>query len=242
MWSLLSLFALADEVPAEAAPDAPAEEEIGDEHGDLSPEANAEYVDGEPIVGEGPPTIAEPVMYAVSDGSSHLVVVLIAPDGSKAHDHAVAATFVTGEVTWSPDPALSSIQVAFPANGLVADTDELRTEAGFEDLLKEKHQAKVREHLLAPDQLNEAEHGDISFTSTSIVETDGGFQVTGDMTLRGVTTEVNCLLAVVADASTWRATGSFGITASQFGFEPYAFGKYFNDDAMTVNVQLAAGN
>ncbi|MCP4810283.1 MAG: YceI family protein [Proteobacteria bacterium] len=240
MWSLLSLFALAenptydisdDQIEGELQP--PGEEEIGDEHSDLSPEANAEFVEEEP---------APPRSYTVSDGSSHLVVLLNAPDGSKAHDHAVAATFVTGSVVWGEDTATSSIEVSFPVNGLVADTDELRAEAGFEDTLKEKHQAKVVEHMLAEDQLNEAAFGDIVFASTAITATDGGFDVTGDMTIRGVTAPVTCSLTVETDEKIWVGTGTFDITATQFGFEPYAFGKYFNADAMTVSVKLAAAN
>ena len=226
MFSLLTLFAFADDADQ---PDDPPFIDISPEQvdGELTPPSEEEPGDTESDL--MPPTWT----YAISDGSSQLYVVLLAPQGSKAHDHVVQATFVTGEVVWGLE---SSITVEFPVNGLTPDTDELRAVAGFDDTVKEKHQAKVKEHVLAENQLNEATFGNITFVSTEITPE----RVTGDLTIRGVTQSVGCALDVEADEETWTGACQFGITSTQFGFEPYAFGKYFNDEAMTVHVNLAA--
>lgn len=52
-------------------------------------------------------------------------------------------------------------------------------------------------HLKSEDFLHAEEHPEITFTSTSMTATDGGFDVIGDLTIRGVTNEVVLPVEVV---------------------------------------------
>ncbi len=70
------------------------------------------------------------------------------------------------------DPAESSVEVTIQAASI--DT---------------RHQRRD-DHLRSEDFLDAENHPEITFSSTSVAETDGGFDVTGDLTIRGVTKEV----------------------------------------------------
>lgn len=68
-------------------------------------------------------------------------------------------------------------------------------------------------HLKSEDFLYAEEHPEITFTSTSMTATDGGFDVTGDLMIRGVTNEVVLPVEVVgpiSDSSGRRRLGVSG--------------------------------
>lgn len=167
-----------------------------------------------------------------------LYVVLNAPEDSKAHDHVVKAGQVSGTVMWGESGR--EISVSFPVSALAPDLDEMRAMVGFEDTLKTKHQAKVKKHLLADNQLDGATYETVSFTSTSITKSEAGWLVKGEMEIHGQTAPVQTVLTVKQANGVFIGTGSFEIKGSDFGFEPYAKGPYFNADTMTVHVKLAA--
>ena len=67
------------------------------------------------------------------------------------------------------DPAKSSFALSIPINSI--DTNN----------------AKRDEHLRAPDYFNAKQFPTMSFQSTKVKAVDGGYEVTGDLTLHGVT-------------------------------------------------------
>ena len=69
-------------------------------------------------------------------------------------------------------PSNSSVQVTIDAASI--DTGEQRRD----------------DHLRSEDFFDVASHPQITFVSTSIAEAEGGFEVTGDLTIRGTTREV----------------------------------------------------
>ena len=183
---------------------------------------------------------APSVSYAVNDADSLLYVVLLAPEESKAHDHVVKAGDVQGSVLWGETGR--EISVSFPVSSLAPDLDDMRAMVGFEDTLKSKHQAKVKKHLLADSQLDGANYETVSFTSTSVTKSAAGWLVKGNMEIHGQSAVVETVLSVKEANGVFIGTGSFEIKASDFGFEPYSKGPYFNDDTMTVHVKLAAAS
>lgn len=54
--------------------------------------------------------------------------------------------------------------------------------------------AKRDEHLRAPDYFNTRQYPLLSFRSTSVTKVDGGYEVTGDLTLHGVKKPITLML------------------------------------------------
>ncbi|MFT5585759.1 MAG: hypothetical protein ACI9VR_003352 [Cognaticolwellia sp.] len=219
--SLLSNLAVAE---------GPAEEEAPtEEAAEQPPEAPVEVEEVLPI-----PSTA----YSVSDADSLLYVVLVAPEDSKAHSHVVKAADVQGSVTWGETGR--EISVSFPVSSLAPDMDDMRAMVGFEDKVKPKHQAKVKQHLLADNQLDGENFDTVRFTSSSITETDAGWLVKGQMEIHGQSADVETLLNVTEANGVFSGTTSFEIKGSDFGFEPYSKGPFTNSDTLVVHVKLAA--
>lgn len=132
------------------------------------------------------------------------------------------------------------ISVRFPVSALAPDLDKMRAMVGFEDTLKAKHQAKVKEHLLADKQLDGENHDSIRFTSTATTPNESNWLVVGDLEIHGVVQRLQTLVAVQEANGVFIGTGSFEIADSDFGFSPHAMGPYFNADTMAVHLKLAA--
>ncbi|GAA2215342.1 YceI family protein [Nonomuraea monospora] len=81
------------------------------------------------------------------------------------------------------DPAASSVRVVLDAAGVATGNDQRD------------------EHLRTGDFLDAAAHPHITFTSTAIKHAGGdGFEVTGDLTIRGVTREITIPLEYTGTA------------------------------------------
>jgi polyisoprenoid-binding protein YceI len=83
----------------------------------------------------------------------------------------------SGKITInSEDPSKSSFALSIPVESI--DTNN----------------AKRDEHLRAPDYFNVKQFPTMSFQSTKVKPVDGGFEVTGDLTLHGVTKPISFTL------------------------------------------------
>lgn len=104
------------------------------------------------------------------------------------------------------DPAKSSFSLAIKTESI--DTNN----------------SKRDDHLKSPDFFNAKQFPAISFTSTSVKPAEGGYEVTGDLTLHGVTKPVTFTLKGGAAAEfpkgvsrTGFSTGQIVIKRSDFG-------------------------
>ena len=80
----------------------------------------------------------------------------------------------SGKITIdSADPAKSSFALSIPVESI--DTNNVKRD----------------EHLRAPDYFNVKQFPTMSFQSTKVKAVDGGYEVTGDLTLHGVTKPVS---------------------------------------------------
>ncbi len=129
------------------------------------------------------------------------------------HDHVIRARAFSGRVVYYPDtPSDSRVEIVVPVDSLEVltppDTAEIRkvTEA-------------MRTEVLHADQYHE-----ITFVSTAVTATSGGFQVQGELTLVGQTRHVSADVQVELGADTVRATGSFSVKQTDFGIKPYRGG------------------
>ena len=113
----------------------------------------------------------------------------------------------SGKVTIDKaDPAKSSFALTIPVESI--DTNN----------------AKRDEHLRAPDYFNVKQFPTMTFQSTKVTAIDGGYEVTGDLTLHGVTKQISFKIKggdkVVEFPKGIKRIGllsSFSIVRSEFG-------------------------
>jgi polyisoprenoid-binding protein YceI len=184
--------------------------------------------------------------YHVDPGRSTLLLrtYRAGPAGRLAHDHAVQATEFTGTIDYDPArPEACAVSVEVRTDGLRVDEPAARRRLGLDGDLGPDQRRDVERAMRGPDQLDVARFPTIRFASTAIRrETDGGYRVTGQLTIHGVTREVTFPAEVALDHDVLRAHATFGFLQSSFGYRPYrAFlGAVQNRDEVTLHVELAA--
>jgi polyisoprenoid-binding protein YceI len=107
--------------------------------------------------------------------------------------------------TWDVDPTHSSVEFQVRNMGIVtvkgffdrfAGTIEydgnggLQASGSAEAASVHTRSEKRDEHLRAPDFFDVEAHPELTFVSTGIEPTSDGYQVTGDLTIKGITREV----------------------------------------------------
>lgn len=134
----------------------------------------------------------------------------------------------TGKITIdSADPTKSSFAVSIPIDSI--DTNNVKRD----------------EHLRAPDYFNAKQFPTMSFQSTKVKAVTGGYDVTGDLTLHGVTKPVSLKLKggdkVVEFPKGTKRIGlvsTFSIRRSEFGVnaEPSGLG---DDIPISIGIEAA---
>lgn len=161
-----------------------------------------------------------------------------------AHDHVIEATEVTGRVEYDAGrPEAGSIVVEVRAASLRADEPAARRRLGVERDLSDSQRADVHKAMRGPEQLDVARYPMIRFVSTRIVsEGDGKLQVSGRLTLHGVTRDVTFPATVALESGTLRGRATLSFLQSSFGYRPYSalLGAIRNKDEVTLHVDLVA--
>jgi polyisoprenoid-binding protein YceI len=170
---------------------------------------------------------------------SHLFVQVFS--ASLGHDHVVRATNWWGSMRFDPSSLdACEVSVTVEVEGLDPERDEMRDLTGM-DRVSRSDRDTIREHFRGAEQLDFEHHKTIEFTSKSCELTsqkgEGGYpvvEVTGDMTLRGVTHEVRLPLEVAVDEEKVAARGVLTTRHSDFRFEPYSMagGLFKNKDEL----------
>jgi polyisoprenoid-binding protein YceI len=161
-----------------------------------------------------------------------------------AHDHVVEAAEVGGTVEYdAARPDASAIVIEARTASLRVDEPAARRRLGVEGDLSESQRADVDKAMRAPDQLDVAQHPTIRFVSTRVVaEGAGRLQVTGRLTLRGVTREATFPATVTLEGGVLKGRATLTFLQSSFGYRPYrAFlGAIRNKDEVTLHIDLVA--
>ena len=129
----------------------------------------------------------------------------------KGHDHLIAVRDFTGEAQLTPDSITpASLQIIAKAASMV-ETSDVFTEPQKQIINKE-----LREIVLHPDQYPE-----IIFRSTSVTGKPTGsnqydLKITGDLTLHGVTRQINIPTKISVTGNQLRAQGEFSINRGDF--------------------------
>lgn len=158
-----------------------------------------------------------------------------------AHDHVIQAAGWTGTVTWDPaNVAACKVSITVPVDKLVVDEKGIRTQLGYDTFPSDSEREDIKEAMLGSDQLNGAKFPTISYQSTACAANGESIDVSGNLTLHGVTKPVNLRMSIKADAVNFSAKGSTAIRATQFGFEPFSagFGALKNQDRMLLVVDV----
>jgi polyisoprenoid-binding protein YceI len=144
--------------------------------------------------------------------------------------------------TWTVDPAHSKVGFAVKHMGIATVRgvfgefsgslevgDEIKASGSVQAASVDTNEAQRDEHLRSPDFFNAQEHAELTFTSPAI-EADGDdtFTATGDLTMNGVTREVQLKAEVQGvDTDPWGnervgleitgqlSRGDFGMTFNQ---------------------------
>jgi polyisoprenoid-binding protein YceI len=119
-----------------------------------------------------------------------------------ADNHEINAPIADGQID---DPLTSVSFTVQSANMKVLDP---QMDAG--------KRAQVQEHMVGPDVLDTAKYPEITFKSTSISAASGGWDVTGDLTLHGVTRSIQ--LHVTQTGGHYH--GSTSLKQTDFGIRP----------------------
>jgi polyisoprenoid-binding protein YceI len=129
----------------------------------------------------------------------------------KGHDHLVAVRDFSGEAemtSGSITPA--SLEIIAKAGSMV------ETSSVFTDQQKQIIDKELREIVLQPDQ-----YPDITFRSTSVTGKAANanqyeLEITGDLTLHGVTRQINIPTHVTIAGNDMRAQGEFSVNRDDF--------------------------
>lgn len=146
-----------------------------------------------------------------------------------AHDHAIAATQMSGSMTW--DGTACTIEVTVDVPSLRVDATADRKAMGLEGEVDEGQRKEIKGNMLAADQLNGAAHKSMSFKSTSC----SASKVTGTLTIRGKSKTVS-FTPKLDTASGFEMSGGFSFNHTDFGFEGYSamLGAIRNEDKLTM--------
>lgn len=161
---------------------------------------------------------ASPTTWMI-DGPRSTVAIHVGKSGLfsfAGHEHEVRTSQVEGEVSAvADDLAQSRVSLSFAAGAL--KVDEKGEPAG--------DAPKVQEAMLGPKVLDVARFPTITFASTRVAGRSSSagrydLEVTGNLTLHGVTRSVVLPLRVDVAADTLTATGRMEIRQTDYGIKP----------------------
>ena len=133
--------------------------------------------------------------------------------GFAGHGHLIRARAVSGRVVYYPDAPLSShVEIRIAADSLEVltppDTAEIR---------------KVTE-AMRTEVLHVERNREITFASRTLAAAEGGFRMTGTLTLAGQPRDVPVETTVAIGRDTLRANATFAVKQTDFGIRPYRGG------------------
>ena len=161
-----------------------------------------------------------------------------------SHDHAIQAVGWSGKAKWDPEEYSScDISISVPVNNLQVDNPDIRKLAGLEGTISESMRKDVKKHMLSDIQLDAEKYPMISFQSTSCEGAGDSMTLKGNFTMHGITNAVS-IPVTVSDTDGISLKGSFPVTATDYGIEPYSamFGAVANKDEMKITFDLVAAD
>jgi polyisoprenoid-binding protein YceI len=129
----------------------------------------------------------------------------------KGHNHLIAVREFTGEAQLTPNSITpASLNITAKAASMI-ETSDVFTEAQKQIINKE-----LREIVLHPDQYPEIIFRSTSVTGKATSSGEYDLKITGDLTLLGVTRQINIPTKVMVKGNELRAQGEFSINRGDF--------------------------
>ncbi len=160
------------------------------------------------------------------------------------HEHGVVPGEWSAEVVFDPDDSSRSrIVVQIEAASLIIDTPAARQLAGVDpDGPNDEEVAEIRAKMLSDEQLNVVAFPAIRFETTRLGLVDDGLELYGELTIHGVTREVDVEARLRLEGDAWVVRGSLAIEQKDFGIEPVSIGgvvKVANEIEITFEIYAA---
>lgn len=196
------------------------------------------------LVLAAPGALAEPTIFGL-DGAQSELFAFTQPKGllkGIVHQHVVRAQKVTGKIVFDKEEMKNSwVMVSFPVSALAVDEPEQRRRFALTRPVSESDRKKIDQDMRAAKQLHQARYPQVSFASTRVIARgDDRLDVTGKLTIRGVTREVTVPIRYAVEADTFRGEGELTVNHTDFGFKPYSavLGTIQNDDPIRIRLEL----
>jgi polyisoprenoid-binding protein YceI len=129
----------------------------------------------------------------------------------KGHDHLIAVRDFTGEVQLTPTSITPASLVITAKTASMVETSSVFTEPQKQIINRE-----LREIVLHPDQYPEIIFRSTSVTGKATSSNQYDLKITGDLTLQGVTRQINIPTTITITGNKLRAQGKFSINRGDF--------------------------
>ena len=193
--------------------------------------------------GPSPPSThsvkGEPLFYARIHRDEKAVL------SGMAHDHVVRATRVEAVITLDEQaPARCLATLLIPVRSLLVDEPAWRKRVGLDGHLDEQDRKSVREHMLAPDQLDAGRFPVLraSVDRCRKGDTPGSYRGDLHISIRGKTQSFRGAALVTTKGGQLECRGELRLKHSDFGIEPYSafLGTVRNADRFEVHWSVVA--
>ncbi|MBX2800809.1 MAG: YceI family protein [Myxococcales bacterium] len=238
--------------PAAAAPsDAPPPDAP-----EAAPDAVEDAADGSASAEEEPEEPAEPeptgpLTYRLDPSKGRLYVLVRYQrgglGGALGHDHVIVAQGWSGTVTWDQDdPSACAVSIDVPVGGLSVDPGNSRSWEGLDGSTSDGDKSTITKNFSGEKQLFSSRFPDIRYRSSSCQRQGSSVNVTGAITIRGVSKTITLPMTIDASDDSFSASGTFRANHTDFGFKPFRAlaGALKNDDGLkfVVNVRGTAAS
>lgn len=205
----------------------------------------------DPTVGQSAVESAEPtteeqaaptVTYELASDS--WLAVLVQYDRSSlagGHDHVVTPSNIKGTVTWNADdPSVCKVDIRFAVDALQVDPPGARARFDLEGETGDGDRKSIKKNLSGRSQLDASSFPEITYSATKCEGTGDKVKVTGNLGIHGVTHPVTTTMRIDADASSFKARGTFQANHADFGMKPYTalLGALRNDELLKFQVNV----
>ncbi|MCO4746209.1 MAG: YceI family protein [Proteobacteria bacterium] len=192
-----------------------------------------------------PAAQAAPTTYTVkpADGRLYVVVKYVRGTAIRGHDHVVGASKYTGTITWDPeDLSACNVAYALKVEDLAVDPGDARTWEHLHGETPEKDKPKIKANFMGKYQLQADQFPEISFQSQSCTQNGDRVDVTGAMTMHGVSHTVTVPMKIDATPDSFTAQGSTELLLTDYGMDPFTalLGALKNENALKLVIETRA--